>query len=75
MKKAKKILRKYFDADNNIDENAIITAMKEFAIEVAKDSLKNASENAYILITRGAGYCHREISKRSIMDENNIPKL
>lgn len=50
-------------------------AAKIFAIETAKEALNIASKNAHILTTRGAGYTHRSVSKESILNENNIPKI
>lgn len=57
--------------------------MVEFAEEVAKESLKNASENAKCSFNRekiidSDGELQvivQSIDKQSILDENNIPRL
>lgn len=57
---------------------------RRYAIEVAKESLKNASENANIMDDEG-DLCDRYydseidtfcfVNKQSILNENNIPRL
>lgn len=65
----------------------IIEAMKEYAIEVAKEALKNASDNAEFIAEHqfyeetikdrvdNVGSHLVFIDKQSILSETNIPKL
>lgn len=46
---------------------------KRFAIEVARESLKNASENVEVHTCRK--YNKSRIDTDSILNENNIPKI
>lgn len=48
--------------------------MLEFAESVAKEALKNASDNAS-MDTIPFTYGETEINKQSILNENNIPKI
>lgn len=48
-------------------------AMKDYAKEVAKQALANASESALIKYNEHFGT--RTIDKQSILNESNIPKL
>lgn len=54
----------------------VIAAMNEFAKEVAREALKNASENAdTIEIPDAYGSTIDVVDKQSILDESNIPEL
>lgn len=91
MKKAQETLRKHFDVDNSVDENAIIKAMKEYAFKVAKESLKNASIRAfmrtfdsdnnvndycsYYAIKNGERTTSIVVNTESILSLDNIPEL
>lgn len=89
METAKVILRKYFDPDNSVDENAIIRAMKEYSTEVSKETLKNVankSQDMYYykdepqedifgdLVLRKSYPCYG-VPKQTILNDNNIPDL
>lgn len=49
--------------------DALYSAMKEYAIEVAKEALKNASEKI------PDEYAFKNIVSESILNESNIPSL
>ncbi len=69
MKTAEEILKKNTGhAYGLIMDTMVIQSMKEFALEVAKEALRNAAENA--IVDDWA-----EINKESILSETNIPKL
>lgn len=53
-------------------KDVIKECMNQLAIEVAREALKNASENVNVKVA-GMGYI--VIDKQSILDESNIPKL
>lgn len=74
MKTAEETLSKHYDVDNSVDERAIVKAMKEYAIEVAKEALRLASENV-TFITYRDGSLSSTIDTDSILSENNLPKL
>lgn len=68
----------------NYNRELIIESMKEYAIEVAKEALRNGSENAKLVDNDGDlfdrffdsginNFCF--VHKDSILDENNIPKI
>lgn len=78
MKTAEEILKKHWNAnDNNHDfddmyvgeHKAILDSMKEFALEVAKEALRNAAEVVNWNFNGGHD------CKQAILSENNIPKL
>lgn len=78
MKTAEEILKKNTGhAYGLIMDAMVIQSMKEFALEVAKEALKNAADN-----TKITGDWDNEIhdvvhsvDKKSILSETNIPKL
>lgn len=72
MKTAEEILRKWYNPLNRVSllaELQIVGAMKEYAKEVAKEALKNASERDGVELTL------KYVLKESILDESNIPEL
>ncbi|WP_312189755.1 hypothetical protein [Sphingobacterium sp.] len=58
-------------------ENLVNDAMKEFALEVAKEALRNASENATITGNWDSEICDviHSVNKESILSHDNIPEL
>lgn len=76
MKTVEEILRECvtheFDIRNDeYEKGRIIDAMKQYAIEVAKEALKNASLRDGCIFADGERYVHHSL----VADENNIPKL
>lgn len=81
--------KKGFDAFDNWDDlvdyfvywdfdelhNCIDDVMKEYAIEVAKEALRNASDNAELKESIRHSAIYDTIDKNSILDESNIPQL
>lgn len=77
MRTAEEILKKWHTPLHGIGEIAelqIVEAMKEYAIEVAKETLKNVSENVKTIVYNEIDEIY-EIDKRSILNESNIPTL
>ena len=58
-----------------IEEERALQAMREYAIEVARESLKNASENAILIESVPHSAVYDTIDKQSILDESNIPEI
>ena len=58
-----------------IEEERALQAMREYAIEVAREALKNASENAILIESVPHSAVYDTIDKQSILDESNIPEL
>ncbi len=77
MKTAEEILNKNTGhAYGLIMDAMVIQSMKEYAIEVAKEALINASNNARLSATRlELSTFQGTIDKESILSETNIPKL
>ncbi|QQT44915.1 Uncharacterised protein [Sphingobacterium multivorum] len=77
MRTAKEFLRQFIVVGYDVHEPTIIAAMKEFALEVAKEALKNAAENATITGNWDSkiGDVIHSVDKESILSHDNIPEL
>ena len=80
MRTAQEILNNHYPLDfiTERTRETVLKAMKEYAQEVAREALKNASERA----TTKQGYCSdgwtpsvRVVDKQSILNESNIPSI
>lgn len=58
-----------------IEEERALQAMREYAKEVAREALKNASDNACLIESIRNSAVYDTIDKQSILDESNIPEL
>lgn len=79
MKTAEEILKNHISIDTNSGykiglNDTIINAMKEYAIEVAKEALRNASRNCTDHFYN-QGYSFDFLDQQSITTESNIPTL
>jgi hypothetical protein len=77
MKTAEEILKENTGHAHGLMDAMVIKSLKEFALEVAKEALRNAADNATI-----TGNWDSEISdvihsvdKESILSHDNIPEL
>lgn len=75
MKTAKAILREMIDIEDPLDEKVVISAMKKFAKEVAKEALRNAADNVELKESIPHSAIYDTIDKESILSESNIPKI
>ena len=62
---------------DNLTDDQIINEVNEYALEVAKETLRNAAENATITGNWDAeiGDVIHSVHKESILSHDNIPKL
>ncbi len=56
-------------------EHHWIIVTKRYAIEVAKEALRNAAENSTVTAIQREGFCDYIADTESILSETNIPKL
>ncbi len=77
MKTAEEILKNNTGHAHGLMDAMVIKSMKEFALEVAKEALKNAANNAKITgdWDNEAHDVVHSVDKKSILSETNIPKL
>lgn len=76
MKTAEEILKNNTGHAHGLMDAMVIKSMKEFALEVAKEALKNAANKARLSATRQELSAFQgTIDKESILSETNTPKL
>jgi len=78
MKTAEEILNNHYPLDFITErvKEIVLTAMKEYAHEAAREALRNASENAMLRHDyQDYPISSDWIDKNTILDESNIPTL
>jgi|GEM_PF-1831292 len=77
MKTAEEILKENTGHAHGLMDAMVIKSMKEFALEVSKEALKNASDNASVTgdWDNEIGDVIHSVNKESILSHDNIPEL
>lgn len=63
------------DMLNNIAEEEMLEEIHNFSKEVAREALKNAADNAYLIESIQNSAVYDTIDKSSILNEKNIPEI